>query len=249
MGWLNALFRPWRRLPSELSPARLRVLEKRLGYHFGNPALLVHALKHRSFVYANQGRGLESNERLEFLGDAVLDLVVAESLFRRFPDQREGNLTQSKSVAVSRAVLARRAGDLGLEEFVLLSQEERQSSGGRQPSILSDAFEAVIGAMYLDGGLEPCRRFIERMVLQELGQVIADEEHTNFKSKLLEHTQGLGAGHPKYQVSSEEGPEHCKIFSVEVSVTGRMMGQGRGLSKKEAQQMAAKDALQRLGAL
>lgn len=249
MGWLNALFRPWRRLPPELSAARLRVLEKRLGYRFGNPALLVHALKHRSFVYANQGRGLESNERLEFLGDAVLDLVVAESLFRRFPDQREGNLTQTKSVAVSRAVLARRAGDLGLEEFVLLSQEERQSSGGRQPSILSDAFEAVIGAMYLDGGLEPCCRFIERMVLQELGQVIADDEHTNFKSKLLEHTQGLGAGHPKYQVSSEEGPEHCKVFSVEVSVTGRMMGQGRGLSKKEAQQMAAKDALERLGAL
>jgi ribonuclease-3 len=249
MGWLSALFRRWCRAPGSLPAARLRVLEKRLGYQFRKRELLVHALKHRSFVYANQGRGLESNERLEFLGDAVLDLVVAESLFRRFPDQREGELTQMKSVAVSRAVLARKAGELGLEEFVLLSQEERQSSGGRQPSILSDAFEAVIGAIYLDGGLDPSRGFIERVVLQGLGEVIADEEHTNFKSKLLEHTQGLGAGHPKYQVFSEEGPEHCKVFSVEVSVTGRLMGQGRGFSKKEAQQMAAKDALQRLGAL
>lgn len=249
MGWLTAFFHRWRRAPGALSAARLRALEERLGYHFRNPELLIHALKHRSFVYANQGRGLESNERLEFLGDAVLDLVVAESLFRRFPDQREGDLTQMKSVAVSRVVLARKASQLGLEEFVLLSHEERQSSGGRQPSILSDAFEAVIGALYLDGGLEPSRRFIERVVLQGLGEVIAEEEHTNFKSKLLEHTQGLGAGHPKYQVSSEEGPEHCKVFSVEVIVTGRLVGQGRGLSKKEAQQMAAKDALQHLGAL
>lgn len=249
MGWLSALFRRWRRMPAVLPAAQLRAIERRLGYHFRNPELLAHALKHRSFVYANQGRGLESNERLEFLGDAVLDLVVAESLFRRFPEQREGNLTQMKSVAVSRAVLARKAGELGFEAFVLLSNEERLSSGGRQPSILSDAFEAVIGAMYLDGGLEPSRRFIERVVLQGLGAVIAEEEHTNFKSKLLEHTQGLGAGHPKYQVSSEEGPEHCKVFSVEVIVTGQLMGQGRGLSKKEAQQMAAKDALRRLGAL
>jgi ribonuclease-3 len=249
MGWLRVFLRRWRRAPGILPPARLQALERRLGYRFRNPDLLVHALKHRSFVYAHQGRGLESNERLEFLGDAVLDLVVAEFLFRRFPDQREGDLTQMKSVAVSRAVLARKAGELGLEEFVLLSQEERQSSGGRQPSILSDAFEAVIGAMYLDGGLEPSRRFVERVVLQGLGQVIADDEHINFKSKLLEHTQGLGCGHPKYQVSSEEGPEHCKVFSVEVSVTGRLVGQGRGFSKKEAQQMAAKDALQRLGAL
>jgi len=179
----------------------------------------------------------------------VLDLLVAESLYRRFPEKREGDLTQMKSVAVSRAVLARKAGELGLDDFVLLSQEERQSSGGRQPSILSDAFEALIGAMYLDGGLEASRRFVERLVLQGLGEVIEDEEHINFKSKLLEHTQGLGYGHPKYQVRSEEGPEHCKVFSVEVIVTGQKLGQGCGFSKKEAQQMAAKDALQRLGAL
>ncbi|MBI2502217.1 MAG: ribonuclease III [Candidatus Latescibacteria bacterium] len=249
MSWLAAFFRRWRCAPVALPAARLRALERRIGYRFRNPELLVQALKHRSFVYANQGRGLEANERLEFLGDAVLDLVVAEALFRRFPNQREGDLTQMKSVVVSGAVLARKASQLGLEEFVLLSHEERQSSGGRQPSILSDALEAVIGAMYLDGGLGPSRRFIERLVLQGLGEVIADEEHTNFKSKLLEHTQGLGYGHPKYQVRSEEGPEHCKVFSVEVSVTGQLMGQGRGFSKKEAQQMAAKDALQRLGAL
>lgn len=250
MGWIAALTSRWRRPPAaELPAEKLRALELRIGHRFRNPELLVQALKHRSYVYAQQQRGLASNERLEFLGDAVLDLLVAESLYRRFPEKREGDLTQMKSVIVSRAMLARKATGLGLEEFVLLSHEERQSSGGRQPSILSDAFESLIGALYLDGGLEASRRFVERLVLQGLGEVIEDEDHINFKSKLLEHTQGLGHGHPRYQVRSEEGPEHCKVFSVEVTVTGQKLGQGRGFSKKEAQQMAAKDALQRLGAL
>ena len=130
---------------------------------------------------------------------------MAESLFRRFPDQREGNLTQTKSVAVSRAVLARKASDLGLEEFVLLSHEERQSSGGRQPSILSDAFEAVIGAMYLDGGLEPSRRFVTQAVLDDFREMLARE---TVKFRASWNTQSLGCGHPRYQVHSEEGPDH-----------------------------------------
>ena len=232
---------------ADLAGTDLGELEARLGYHFGDPSLLVHSLKHRSYVYSRQGTGVESNERLEYLGDAVLDLVVAEFLFRRFQDRREGDLTQMKSLVVSRAVLARKARNLDLGRFVFLSPEERNAGGGQQPSILSDALEALIGAIYLDGGLQPCRQVIERVVLHDFTELTQREDCINFKSLLLEHTQGIGSGHPKYHVQDEEGPDHEKVFSVEVSIAGETVGAGQGRSKKEAQQMAARDALQGLG--
>ena len=251
MGWVSSL---WKRLkPSgeldELSPESLRSLEDVVSYRFQNTDLLVKALKHRSYVYERQGSGIESNERLEFLGDAVLDLLVAEFLFLRFEDKREGDLTQMKSLLVSRTVLARQARQLGLSAFVLLSAEERDAGGGKQPSILCDAFESLIGAMYLDGGLGVCRTFVQAAVLDDFHELIKEDDYINFKSKLLEHTQSLGNGHPRYLVNSEAGPDHDKVFSVEVCVTGERIGRGQGRSKKEAQQMAAKDALQRLDAL
>ena len=251
MEWMAALVSRFRRraAPAELIGETREVLEVRMGYRFRNPELLIQALKHRSYVYSRQQHGIASNERLEYLGDAVLDLVVAEFLFHRFPEKREGDLTEMKSLAVSRAVLSRKARDLDLGRFVLLSADERHAGGGRQPSILSDAFEAVIGAIYLDGGLEASRRFVTQAVLDDFREMLAREDSVNFKSKLLEHTQSLGCGHPRYQVHAEEGPDHCKVFSVEVQVTGQAMGHGSGHSKKEAQQMAAKDALERLGAL
>lgn len=251
MGWVAAWRRRWgrRSVPAEISRQDLRRLEKRVGYRFADPSLLVHALKHRSFVYANRGRGLDSNERLEFLGDAVLDLLVADFLFCAYPDKREGELTQMKSQLVSRAVLAKRAADLGLGHFVLLSPEESRAGGHDQPSILSDAFEALMGAIYLDGGMKPCRCFVEKVVLEGFDAVLKSDDFTNFKSKLLEHTQSQGHGHPKYLVQAEKGPDHDKVFSVEVVITGEKLGDGQGRSKKEAQQMAAKDALERLGAL
>jgi len=251
MGWMRALLGRLRPGAREGEPAasELRDLQARLGYTFGDPALLVHALKHRSYVYSHQGTGVESNERLEYLGDAVLDLVVAEYLFRRFRDRREGDLTQMKSLVVSRAVLARKARNLDLGRFVLLSPEERNAGGGQQPSILSDAMEAVLGAIYLDGGLRSCRRVVERTVLHDFAELTQREDYTNFKSMLLEHTQSIGSGHPKYHVQDEEGPDHEKVFSVEVSIAGERVGSGQGRSKKEAQQMAARDALQRLGQL
>ena len=221
-------------------------LEAELGISFGDKDLLRQALVHSSFTNENPGVFPESNERLEFLGDAVLDLLVAEFLFLRFDDKREGDLTQMKSLLVSRTVLARQARRLGLDHFVLLSAEERDSGGGRQPSLLCDAFESLIGAIYLDGGLEACRGFVTRAVLGDLHELIKQDDYINFKSKLLEYTQSLGNGHPRYLVHSEEGPDHDKIFSVEVCVTGERIGRGRGRSKKEAQQMAAKDALKRL---
>ncbi len=232
---------------AELPRSGIRALEGRLGYRFRDPRRLAHALRHRSFVYANQGEGVDANERLEYLGDAVLDLVVADYLFRRYEDRREGDLTQMKSLVVSRAVLARRARLIDLGRHILLSPEERAAGGADQDSILSDAFEAVIGALYLDGGLRPARGFVETVVLHDIESLVLREDSVNFKSKLLEHVQGLGEGHPRYQVQDERGPDHEKVFSVDVSVTGQTIGRGHGRSKKEAQQMAARDALQSLG--
>ena len=154
-----------------------------------------------------------------------------------------------KSLVVSRTVLARKARNIDLGRYVLLSQEERNAGGANQDSILSDAFEALIGAMYLDGGIETSRQFVDRVVMGDFEELHGSQDAINFKSRLLEHTQSLGSGHPKYYVQNERGPDHDKVFSVEVSVNGEAMGFGVGRSKKEAQQMAAKDALVRLGQL
>ena len=224
------------------------VLEERLGYHFRNKDLLVQSLKHRSYVYAEEGSDrIASNERLELLGDAVLELLITDYLFRRFEDKGEGELTQMKSRLVSRKVLADQADLLGVGDFILLSADERESNGGQRPSILCDALESLIGAIYLDGGLEAARAFVRRAVLADFHQIV--QKDGNFKSKLLEYSQSKGNGHPRYLVHAEEGPDHDKIFSVEVCITGQRMGWGQGKSKKEAQQMAAKDALESLEVL
>ena len=251
MRWITAFFDRFRTnlVLGEPSGQLLGDLEARIGYRFQNPSLLVKALKHRSYVYARQESGIESNERLEFLGDAVLDLLVAEYLFGDFSDKREGDLTQMKSLVVSRQVLSKKAIQIGLGRFILLSTEERSAGGDKQPSILCDAFEALLGALYLDGGIEGCRRFVKTHVLDDFYDLIQRDDFVNFKSRLLEHTQSEGNGHPRYLVHAEDGPDHDKLFSVEVSVAGERIGRGKGRSKKEAQQMAAKDALQNLGNL
>ena len=252
MSWISTL---WNRCKPaghrrELALGARRALESRLGYRFKNENLLVKALKHRSYVYAEEGRDrLASNERLEFLGDAVLELLVTEFLFRRFEDQGEGELTQMRSQLVSRPVLAQQAEHLGVGTFVLLSVDERGANGGQRPSILCDTLEALIGAIYLDGGLEAARAFVQRAVLADFRQIVQQDSTFNFKSKLLEYAQSMGNGPPRYLVHAEEGPDHDKLFSVEVSITGQRLGWGQGRSKKEAQQRAAKDALESLDAL
>ena len=252
MSWIATLWN--RRGPAgdseKLASGSRRALEKLLGYHFKNEDLLVKALKHRSYVYAEEGSDrIESNERLELLGDAVLELLVTEYLYRRFEDKGEGELTQMKSQLVSRTVLARQAGRLGVGAFVLLSADEREANGGQRPSILCDTLESLIGAIYLDGGLEASRAFVRCAVLADFHQIVEQDDNLNFKSKLLEYAQSMGNGHPRYLVHAEHGPDHDKIFSVEVCITGQRMGWGQGRSKKEAQQMAAKDALESLDAL
>ena len=237
-------------IPQARTADSRRALEKLLGYHFKDKDLLVKALKHRSYVYAEEGSNrIESNERLEFLGDAVLELLVTDYLFRRFEDKGEGELTQMKSQLVRRKTLVRQADRLGIGAFVLLSKDEREANGGQRPSILCDTLESLIGAIYLDGGLEAARSCVRRVVLADFHQIVQPDENFNFKSRLLEYSQSMGNGHPRYLVHAEYGPDHAKIFSVEVCITGQRMGWGQGRSKKEAQQMAAKDALESLDAL
>jgi len=217
-----------------------------LGYRFSDKRLLIRALKHRSFLPQVNEPRVESNERMELLGDSVLGLVVTDALFRQFPQKEEGEITTMKSLLVSRKVLARAARDLNLGRFLLLSESEDHSGGRYRPSILADAFEALIGAIYLDGGLKHARRFVEENLLATMDDTLADEGHRNFKSMLLEYSQSQNMGAPFYNIRSEEGPDHNKIFTVEVKIQNQIVGSGEGNSKKRAEQQAAQHALEQL---
>jgi ribonuclease-3 len=206
--------------------------------------LLQKALTHRSFAHQRGGGRKSSNERLEFLGDSVLGLVVSEHLFRSMPDSFEGDLTEMKSTLVSRGVLAKHASRMKLGRFLFLSKDEIDAGGRQRDSINADALEAVIGAIYLDQGLDAARAFIRSKVLPERIEEFLDQEaHINYKSLLQERTQALAKVHPRYRVRSEEGPDHDKIFTVEAMMRNRVLALGRGHNKKEAQQEAARKAL------
>ena len=225
-----------------------RQVQKCISYRFKNLDYLITALKHRSYVYSREQSGVHSNERLEFLGDAVLDLVVGEFFFNKFPRHREGQLTQLRSTLVNRKALARQARAMKLGRYVLLSTSEARSGGRFRHSILSDAYESIIGAIYLDGGLQPVRRFLHQSLLQELSAERPSEiDHSrNYKSALLEYTQGEGIGQPEYRVDSAVGPDHEKIFTIEVFVAGSPVSKGTGTSKKNAEQDAARQAVEQL---
>jgi len=264
MHWLTW----WRQRPEGLDvPLGLEALEERINYSFRDKSLLVRALKHRSYVYhaletqqaaERGGNGAtevdanalpaecQANERLEFLGDAVLGVVTTHFLYNRFPHKPEGELTKLKSVLVSKNVLARRATAIGLDQHLLLSELEESAGGRKRRSILGDAFEALLGAMYLDGGLEAPRTFLHRELLAHLDELTRDTTFINYKSLLLEHVQGRGETPPEYRLREQSGPDHRKTFTVEVVVNGEIMGQGVGRSKKDAQQVAAKEAYERV---
>ena len=191
----------------------------------------------------------ESNERLEFLGDSVLGLVTSEFLYRLYPNEHEGHLTKIKSLLVSKAILSRRALAMGLGRFVLMSHSEVESGGRQRLSILADAFEAVLGAIYLDQGFEPARQFIDRWLLRDSSTITSDERHVNYKSHLQEYVQSTYHTHPVYRIRSEYGPDHSKHFNVDVMVGRRVLGSGKGRNKKEAEQAAARGALDQAGAL
>ena len=219
---------------------------RQYGLPFKDLTLLKLALTHRSYLSVTGQGPRESNERLEFLGDSVLGLVTSEFLYRRHPDEHEGQLTKTKSLLVSKAILSRRALRIGLGRFVLMSHSEVESGGRQRLSILADAFESVIGAVYLDQGFEPAREFIHKHLLAESDAITSDKRHTNYKSHLQEYVQNAFRTHPVYRIRSEYGPDHSKHFMVEVMVGKRTLGEGRGHNKKEAEQAAARDALEKV---
>lgn len=225
----------------------LRPVEDALGHVFADPALLVQALSHRSWINAQGGHPSESNERLEFLGDAVLDLVITDHLFLTRPTEDEGKLSKIKSLVVSAKVLAEVARPLGVGRHILLSRSEEKAGGGDRESILADAWESIIGAIYLDAGYGAAEAFLHRTLVPRLGEFMGDAALANYKSALLEHAQSKGFGAPRYEVEKTSGPEHGKKYHVRVLLQGEVWGRGSGLSKKDAEQAAARKALDARG--
>jgi ribonuclease-3 len=214
-----------------------------VGYSFRRPQLLLLALTHRSYI-RNGGDKQSSNERLEFLGDSVLGLVIAEKLFHDHFHKSEGDLTKLKAMLVNESTLAQIGQEISLNAYIRLSPEEHNSGGRERASIISDAFESVIGAVFLDGGFEAARDVVLRLIYTRKDSIITDRAQRNFKGELLELVQARGEGMPRYEIISEAGPDHEKVFDVAVTVSGRRLGEGAGLSKKEAEQKAAAQALE-----
>jgi ribonuclease-3 len=225
-------------------------LEKAMGYRFRDPRLLKMALSHRSWVNnVTRGPRPPSNERLEFLGDSVMNAIITDTLYRRFPDCDEGELSKMKSLVVSAKVLVPCAEQLNLGAYMLLSKSEEKSGGRSRHSILADAYEAVLGAVYLDGGYEAVRTLMKPTLIRIMDDVLIDASLANYKSLLLEYTQSRGYGSPHYTVIRESGPEHRKLFVVAAMVRGEEWGRGNGGTKKDAEQACARDALEKRDAL
>jgi ribonuclease III len=232
---------------SELEP-----LERRINYRFKDRGMLEHALTHRSRVHEDASGGVFDNESMEFLGDSVLGFVIAAMLFREFPQHNEGQKSKLKASLVSAASLARLGERLDLGEFLILGRGEEKTGGRRKHAIIADCYEALIAAIYLDGGIEPAQRFIEKefaALIQEAKRTGAAASFTeDWKSALQEYLQSGGRGLPVYRLAGELGPDHRKSFVVEIVVDGDVVATAEGRSKKEAAQAAAKAALERLTA-
>jgi len=219
----------------------LSSLQSELGYFFKDITLLKTALTHRS-----SKKGEVSNERLEFLGDSILGMVVSHFLYQNFPEKGEGDLTKLKAILVSEQSLSLVAKSIDLGDYIYLSSEEEKSGGREKPSIISDAYEAIIGAIFLDGGFFQSEKMIKDQILSQLNELTEGKISYNYKGELLEYLQFSNLGLPKYKVVEEIGPDHKKVFTISVLVKGKIMGTGVGGSKKEAEQKAAKVALENL---
>jgi ribonuclease-3 len=221
-------------------------IEARLGVKFKNAALLHEAVVHSSYVNENPNEEGASNERLEFLGDAVLGLIVADELFAGYPDQDEGKLTELRTHLVRRDTLARAAKELELGAALLLGRGEEASGGRARPTNLAHAYEAVVGAIFLDGGFAAARKFVRSSLAQEFAEVEERAFPQDPKSRLQELSQSLYQTTPAYRLLEAEGPDHARRFTIEVVVDGRVMGEGSGNSKQQAEKEAARRALAKL---
>ena len=220
-------------------------LEQTLRYSINNREFFAQALSHSSYLLPTEGVTFTSNERLEFLGDAILNFVVAEYLYKHYADAPEGDLTKIRSRLVNRKALSLYAYRLQLENFILLGSHTARLSGKGMDKILADAFEALIAALYLDSNFATAAEFVRRQILTALEMGIVKVEDENFKSQLLEYSQGEGFGIPRYVTIKEEGPDHDRIFTIEVYVNNEPCGVGMGKNKKEAEQSAAEKSLQK----
>lgn len=218
----------------------MKQLEKNIGYHFRDKELLRTAVTHSS--YANESRGnMAYNERLEFLGDAVLQVITSEKLFRENPDMPEGRMSKQRAALVCEDALAGYSAEIHLGDFLLLGKGEEATGGRQRPSILADAFEAVTGAIFLDGGMDNAKKFVRHFL---------DAAHLSlkdYKTLLQEIIQKNPGERLSYVVTGESGPDHDKVFDVEVHLNSNIIGRGTGKSKKQAEQAAAKEALALMG--
>jgi ribonuclease-3 len=210
---------------------------------FGDVRLLRTALTHRSFLNEHPDLAWEDNERLEFLGDAVLDFMLAEYLYRHFPQAREGEMTSLRAALVRRSTLARFADEMSVGEFLLMGHGEAETGGRERPATLCATFEALVGALYLDQGLAGVAALVMPLVERELAEARAEAEDKDPKSRLQELAQGLYGLTPRYRTLHSEGPDHAKVFTVEVSVGAYIRGEGMGGNKQVAAQHAAENAL------
>jgi len=235
-----------RELPASIDADTLRRLERVLNYRVRRKDLFVQALLHRSFPQ-NTPSPNPSNERLEFLGDSVLNPIVGEYLYRLYPRAPEGDLTKFRSRLVNRKALAAYGKELHLSTFILMSPSAAQSVGKGYETIVSDTFEALVAAIYLDSGYTSARRFVERQVTAALAHGTIASADENYKSRLLEYAQSHGFGVPRYMIVKEEGPDHDRTFTVEVYLRNERRGAGAGKNKKEAEEAAASEALAQIG--
>lgn len=219
----------------------MKQLEEKLGYHFHNISLLENALTHSSYANEHHMGSLNSNERLEFLGDSVLGMVVADNLYRTFPKLPEGDLTRLRASLVCEGSLVLVAKQLNLGSYLKLGKGEEASGGRERPSIIADAVEALLAAVYLDGGISQTRRIIQHYILDHMAEAQqASRDHKTYLQELVQRKSGQVLS---YHLIGESGLDHAKTFLMEVLLNGQSIGQGSGRSKKEAEQMAAKAAI------
>jgi len=223
------------------------LLEKKLNLKFKNKDFLIQAFCHRSYLNENPKFYLDHNERMEFLGDAVLELIVTEYLYQNYPKKPEGELTNWRAALVNAKMLSQIAQELGFNDFLLLSRGEAKETGKSRQYILANTFEAFIGALYLDSGYKICQNFVKKNLIKELPEIIEKGLYKDAKSRFQEEAQERVGITPTYQVLKEWGPDHAKHFVIGVFIGNELIAEGEGSSKQEAEEEAAKNALEKKG--